>query len=38
MMERIGAEAMANSMHELRDGKELFILNPVLLIIPKVQK
>ena len=28
MMERIGAEAMANSMLELRDGKELFILNP----------
>lgn len=28
MMEKIGAEAMANSMLELRDGKKLFIINP----------
>lgn len=28
MMERMGAEALANSMLELRDGKKLFIFNP----------
>lgn len=27
-MERIGAEALANSMLELRDGRALFIFNP----------